>query len=260
MEIEFARQKPTPWSWRRSCRDLLTPAICFACEIPISEDQGVLLCQSCYRFFQPLNTQKLCLGCGARFLGEESEIPSCFFCQSWKSPFDSVTSIANYAGPIKDFVIRMKQPSGQITALQLGTLLVEQLRRRLSPDSRQDIDWVTPMPGHWQRRLRRGFNVPDLLTEPILRCQQIQGKFRKTLVVARKTKKQGTLTQSERFENVRNCFRIYGKPSLKGATILLVDDVMTSGATALQAASTLRHAGAAKIHLAIVARGIGHRQ
>ena len=259
MEIELRSRKPIGWSWRRSCRDLLTPAVCFACEIPISNHRKVLLCQSCYRLLQPPTLGKSCSGCAARFPGETVELTACLLCKSWKNPFDSVTAVANYAGPIKDWVIRMKQRNGQITALQLGSLLTLNLECRLKPSSLDDIDWITPMPSHWQRRLRRGFNVPDLLVEPILRSQKIGGKFKKLLVVQRKTKKQGTLSRSQRFENVKDCFRIYGKPSLKGATILLVDDVMTSGATALQAASTLRKAGAAAIHLAIIARGIGYR-
>ena len=261
MEIELIREKEKliSWSWRRSGRDLLMPAVCFACEKPISPESEVLLCQSCYRTFHPEDLQKLCTGCGARFPGEASMLSDCFFCRSWNAPFNSVTSVANYLGPLREFVIRMKRRGGQIMALQLGTLLALHLRNRLSHEVHTDIDWVTPMPCYWQRRLRRGFNVPDLLAESIVGYQQFRGKFKKTLRVRHKTQKQGTLTQSQRFKNVKNCFRIYGNSSLKGATIRLVDDVMTSGATAIQAASTLRNAGAAEIHLAIVARGIGQR-
>ena len=174
-------------------------------------------------------------------------------------PFANVTSIANYDGLLKDLVVRMKSKQGQVTAIQLGRWLANCLAIDFFESNVSECDFVTPMPSHWIRQLRRGFNVSGLLVESLCGLPQLEGKARKFLVANRKTRKQGTLTMPQRFENVKNCFSISGKPDLHGASILLVDDVMTSGATAIQAANVLLQAGASKVHLAVVARGIGRQ-
>jgi ComF family protein len=176
-----------------------------------------------------------------------------------KRPFASVTSIANYEGLLRSLVIRMKSRYGQALAIQLGHWLATCLCDRPDVIQPAAIDLVTPIPVHWTRRLRRGFNVPALLVESICRQPDYQGKSRNLLVASRKTRKQGTLNLSQRFKNVKNCFDVDGKPDIAGARILLVDDVMTSGATTTEAAAVLRRYGASEIHLAIVARGIGRQ-
>lgn len=174
-------------------------------------------------------------------------------------PFATVTSIANYEGLLKDLVVRMKGRHGQVTAIQLGHWLAECLSIGFFDSRIPDCDLVTPVPCHWMRHLRRGFNVADLLVAPVCELPRLEGKSANLLIARRRTRKQGTLTMTQRFENVKNCFSFSGKPQVKDASILLVDDVMTSGATAMQAGKVLLCAGAREIHLAIVARGIGQQ-
>ena len=141
----------------------------------------------------------------------------------------------------------------------MGKLLAQHLSKNATEGLIKQIDWVTPIPTHWHRRLRRGFNVSELLVESVCQVPVWKGKSKKLLATQRKTGKQGTLSISQRFQNVKKCFKISGKTDLQGATILLIDDVMTSGATALQALQLLKSAGANAVHLGIIARGIGRQ-
>ena len=174
-------------------------------------------------------------------------------------PFASVTSISNYEGLMRDLVVRMKSRNGHSVAIQMGRWLAQILQQATSDSRIGTIDYVTPTPSHWTRKIQRGFNVSALLVESICRHSKLAGQSRHLLVANRKTGKQGTLTLAQRFDNVKNCFAFSGKPDIAGASILLVDDVMTSGATAIQAGNILKSAGADQIHLALVARGIGRQ-
>jgi len=102
----------------------------------------------------------------------------------------------------------------------------------------------------------RGVNGPDLLVEAMGRRLTI-ATATDLLFCRRRTQKQGTLLPSERFGNVRNAFGASSGYDIKGAYVLLVDDIMTTGATASEAAKTIRNAGAEEVDVAVVARGVG---
>ena len=240
-------------------QNLLVPPVCIACDMPLNDVQCLQFCDDCRERICRIELKRQCVGCSARFYGDPGMIESCYFCQDLRLPFASVTSVANYDGLLRDLVIRMKSRTGHAAALQLGNWLAQHLVERTTAGEIGKIDFVVPTPSHWLRKMRRGFNVAGLLVESICATPEFQGKSREMLVVSRKTRKQGTLTITQRFDNVKNCFEISGKRNLEGASILLIDDVMTSAATAIQAGKTLRKAGAAQIHLGIVARGIGRQ-
>ncbi len=158
-----------------------------------------------------------------------------------------------YRGALRDAVIRMKRSAAQPLTLSMGFLLSEKLRDRLS-DVRPDL--LAPVPCHWLKRLMRGINGPDLLVEAMAASLGIPTAT-DLLRCRRRTRKQGTLLVSERFANVRNAFAVSSGYHIEDAHVLLVDDVLTTGATASEAAKTLRKAGAATVDVAIVARAAG---
>ena len=109
------------------------------------------------------------------------------------------------------------------------------------------------------RRLKRGYYVPGLLVEGLLAELPAAARRREVLRCVRPVRKQGTLSTPMRFRNVKGCFVATHPRRVAGKHVLLVDNVMTSGATAIQAARTFLQAGARSVRLACVARGTGRR-
>jgi len=118
------------------------------------------------------------------------------------------------------------------------------------------FDLVVPTPKHWVQRIARAHNSSELLAEQIgLALQTPVGRH--VLARIRSTAKQGTLMRHERADNVKGAFKIAYNTKLQGKRILLIDDILTSGATAAEMVSVLLAAGAKHIEVACLARGIG---
>jgi ComF family protein len=137
--------------------------------------------------------------------------------------------------------------------LTLGEMLAEAV---LEQPVESNPDLVVPVPAHWSRRWQRGGNVPDLLAEAIARGIR-RPLAAELLRCRRKTRKQGTLLPTERSSNVRGAFAVSRSYDIRKAHVLVVDDVMTTAATASEISRTLQRAGAARVAFAVVARGIG---
>jgi ComF family protein len=177
----------------------------------------------------------------------------CAGCHRKRFGFQQAVALGVYGGELRDVVLRIKRTGNEALGIVVARQLAIRCREHKLFDS---IDLLTPTPIHWIRRMRRGGSCPELLTEAISAVERIPAA--RTLVRCRRsTKKQGTLLPSERRQNVRDAFRVSKGYDIKDAHILLVDDVMTTGATANEIAKALRKAGASRITLAVVARGIG---
>lgn len=142
---------------------------------------------------------------------------------------------------------------------------VSETRESTVPDTGQKPDLVTSVPSHFWRRIQRGMGGSRLLADSVTKtiCR-IWGTtdYRQTLSATRQIKKQAWLGEQDRPANVRGAFRvrrgIYSRrkvaSSLSGKHVLLVDDVMTTGATASEIAGVLKASGAACVTVAVVAR------
>jgi len=117
-------------------------------------------------------------------------------------------------------------------------------------------DVVLAMPTHWMRRWHRGGNSAETLAA-VVASQLRLPLAQRVLRLRRPTEKQGMLSPQERFRNVQHAYAIVRSQPIQGASILLVDDVLTTGATASEVARLLRRAGARSVHVAVVARGVG---
>jgi predicted amidophosphoribosyltransferase len=135
----------------------------------------------------------------------------------------------------------------------MGHLLAEALSESISL---HPPDLLVSVPAHWLKRLRRGVNGPDLLIEAIGSSLSIPTS-RALLYCHRRTRKQGTLLPAERLRNVHDAFGLTRGYDLSGAHVMLVDDIMTTGATSSEAARVLRRAGARRVTVLVVARGVG---
>ncbi|MBC8870973.1 MAG: ComF family protein [Planctomycetes bacterium] len=232
--------------------DLLLPPTCNFCsrELPSPGSQP-LLCDACREGFVSRDTA-VCPRCAAP-VSEVHAGDDCPRCRGRRYSFRFVMALGVYRSTLRDAVIRMKQRVHEPLTLSMGHLLAEHVRDRLS-QSRPDL--LVPVSAHWIKRIVRGVNGPDLLVEAIGRRLTVPA-VSDLLFLRRKTQKQGTLLPSERFANVRNAFGANTGYDIRDARVLLVDDIMTTGATASEAAKTLRKAGAKVVDVAVVARGVG---
>jgi ComF family protein len=144
----------------------------------------------------------------------------------------------------------MKHPAGETLTTAVGRLLAAVRGVELNA-WRPEI--AVPVPMHWRRRLSRGANSPDLLAAILARALQIPSGVG-ALARRRLTRPQNELPPEDRAENIRGAFRIKSSWDFRGARALLVDDVMTTGATADEIAGVLRRSGASDVAVAIVAR------
>jgi ComF family protein len=115
-----------------------------------------------------------------------------------------------------------------------------------------DVDIVVPVPLHWIKKLHRGFNQSELLS---LGIQRYFSKpiIRNNLCRIKNTKAQTLLSKNQRKLNIHNAFFVRQPELFKGKKILLVDDVLTTGATASECSRKLKESGAESVHLLVLA-------
>jgi ComF family protein len=161
--------------------------------------------------------------------------------------------LGDYQPPLQQLVIRMKHAGQQPLCMQVGELLGQSV---VAAPWASAIDAIVPMPAQWWRRVRRGDNVAALLAMGIAHATG-RPLLESALRFVRATAKQGTLTNPQRFDNVHRAMAARRRARLEGRRVVLVDDVMTSGATMAEARRALVGAGVADVYVAIVARGSG---
>jgi ComF family protein len=235
--------------------DLLLPPACNFCggHVPSPAVQP-LLCETCRQAFTSFDGP-VCQRCAAPLPPVATGV-DCPRCRNRKYHFRAVLALGIYQGPLREAVIRMKQRAHEPLTLCMGALLADVLRPQI--DQLQP-DVLAPIPTHWIKRMLRGVNGPDLLVEGI-ESRLKYPALPDLLTCRRRTRKQGTLMPAERLANVRNAFAANRGYDIGDTHVLLVDDIMTTGATASEAARTLRAAGAARVTVAVIARGVGLAQ
>jgi ComF family protein len=195
---------------------------------------------------EPLSAEFFCVSCRAPF---QNAFPldaegRCALCRYGLRGFDAAYCFGAYEGVLRELIHLYKYGRVRTLARPLGALLAAALPRE------ERFDAVTPVPLHWRRQWQRGFNQSELLARTVARRCGIPVLH--ALKRARSTVAQAGLSNTGRRQNVAAAFR--PRRTVEGKRILLVDDVMTTGATAAACALALKRAGAAKVTLLTVAR------
>ncbi|MGD0776547.1 MAG: ComF family protein [Candidatus Solibacter sp.] len=203
------------------------------------------VCRQCMGMPEPLSAEFFCVGCRTPF---QNSFPldaqgRCALCRAGLRGFDAAYSFGAYEGVLRQLIHLYKYGKVRTLARPLGGLLAQALPRD------ESFDAAVPVPLHWRRRLERGFNQSELLAREISRRTGIP--VVRALGRVRPTPTQAGLSNSGRRQNVARAFR---SRSVQGKRILLIDDVMTTGATAGACASALKQAGARRVALLTVAR------
>jgi ComF family protein len=251
-----ARLRPVAPAIRKFGRgllDLALPPTCLHCNDDLTSTSDISLCLKCVQLIAP-ELPDCCRRCGATLPEGLDPSERCPSCKDYSLKFDAVYPLGCYDGALKEVVLKTKRLSSEALSLTVGRLLAERLRDKIV---QFDPEAVMPIPMHWARRLCRGVNSPELLAECLGRKLGIP--VLRTLRRRRYTSPQKDLLPRERFRNVRGAFglRLWRGKRLKDARVLLVDDILTTGATCSEAAKLLKQAGAAAVAVAVVARADG---
>lgn len=168
----------------------------------------------------------------------------CALCRLGASGFDEVYTYGSYEGALRSLIHVFKYDRVAPLARPFGELLARALPRDRS------FDLIVPMPLHWRRRWQRGFNQSALLAREIAKRWNVP--VRRAVRRRRATAPQAGLTNAKRRANMRGAFRATAR--LDGLRVLLIDDVVTTGATASACARVLKRAGAKSVTVLALAR------
>jgi predicted amidophosphoribosyltransferase len=175
----------------------------------------------------------------------------CRLCHDTPIDFQSIVALGVYRDDLRQALLRTKHVDGERLAFALGELLVERVNEPLD-----SADVIVPVPMNWRRRLVRQINAPELMAAAFGRRLGIR-LAGGVLFWRRNVAVQGSLPPRARRRNVSGALGVRAGCDLSGAHILLVDDILTSAATANAATRALRQAGATRVSVAVVARGVG---
>lgn len=237
---------------------LLLPARCIFCGRRIGESVAnstspAELCSTC-RDELATPDRSICPRCGAFTPLATIEERGCPYCRKFRLHFDGCRAVGLYE-VLRPIILRMKHHGTEAITKNLARLWCEQFATWVQDHDAQAVI-ATPM--YWARRLFRGINSAEVLAEEIAR--QLRLPLLNCVVRVRNTAPQEDLKPRERFRNLRNAFcvrRIQKFRCLHNLRVLIVDDVLTTGATAAELARTLKSAGVSAVYVAAIARAQG---
>lgn len=226
--------------------DFLLPPLCLNCEQPVTQNQT--LCAACWKelhFVAP----PLCARCGAPFDLVVEEGTLCGHCLDHPPSFTMARSALIYDDASRGLILKLKHADQLHPVPALANWMV----RALEKETWEDADLIVPVPLHRWRLLKRRYNQAALLALAI--GKQVHRPVDVDLLVrAKATESQGHKSAKQRRENVAKAFALRAKADVAGKKVILIDDVLTSGATVQACSDLLLQAGVASVFVVTLAR------
>jgi len=217
-----------------SILDIVYPPQCFLCSVSLQH--GNALCERCGDSLERIESP-FCECCGEPFEGVISEGFDCPNCKGLPMRFDFAIAALCCTAEAKTMVHELKYKKQVYLASVMARLMAERYRE----DERfRGEDWVVvPVPLHWRRRMKRGFNQAEELAYHF--CKILDLTMQDLLKRGRKTGTQTALDRKKRIQNLKGSFSRKGSQFEGGAkNIILLDDVLTTGSTAHECALVLK--------------------
>lgn len=230
--------------------NLIYPAVCQICREERATKDESYICTSCRKKVRVIEPP-FCSKCGTPFEGDIGGMFECSECKEVELKFDSARAAVRVNAFMLDVVHKYKYARWMWFEKFLGELLVQAAIPELS---KERWDMIVPVPLHSLKKREREFNQADRLAKYLSSALHVPMNT-KILKRVAPTQSQTRLTRQERTENVKKAFALREPLDLKGMNIILIDDILTTGATTSACAGILRKAGAAKIQVWTVARG-----
>lgn len=238
----------------RAAMNFLLPPLCLRCDAPVSEDQT--LCAACWKEIHFIDAP-FCPRCGAPFevRTEESVLSAlglglCAACESDPPFFTAARSAVLYNDASRSLLLRLKHGDKLHPVPAMAAWMA-----RAGADLWDEVEMIAPVPLHRWRLLKRRYNQAALLAQALGRLKEKPVGV-DLLLRHRATESQGHKDKTARHKNVAGAFALNKRyaAQIRGKKILLVDDVMTSGATVQACTRTLLAAGAAAVFVLTFAR------
>jgi len=236
---------PIRW-FSRGLLELLVPPCCHFCAIGIFEPR-TQFCAACELALLG-DVAPTCSRCAATLGPHLAPVTDCSLCRGHSLAFEGVCRLGEYDGKLREAVLMLKDGWNETLAEVLGRSLAPRIQAAWPGEP---LTAVVPIPLHWWRRFRRGYNQSAAIAHG---AAEILGVPVASWLRRRKaTAPQYSLSATARKENVKDAFEVCS-PSVTGAKILLIDDVLTTGSTCHEAARCLLAAGADSVKVAVLAR------
>ena len=231
--------------------DLLLPPRCLGCGAPVAATGT--LCTACWRAITFLGAP-CCACCGYPFDFDLGPGGLCGACLAAPPQFDRARAVMRYDEASRHLILALKHGD----RLHLAPALAQWMQRA-GAELLADADLVLPVPLHWTRLFARRYNQAAVLAQAIAKAGG--PPFAAThLIRRRRTPSQGNKNATARRRNVAGAFAVKDADKLSGKRVVVIDDVLTTGATVEECARVLKRAGAVRVDvltLARVARGQG---
>ena len=241
----------------------LFPRTCLLCRAEVEPEclTTGLLCRSCQADL-PLN-QTACRCCAEPLTGiTDGQVLSggkysvdllCSRCQKQSPAYERVIAPYLYRYPVSELIQQFKTRDHLLLNRLLADLLFAHLSELLGAGAIKPPDLILPVPTHWRTRLRRGFNPAACLADAVGRQLTLPVEMhllrKQTL-----TQPQHDLNRAQRLKNLDQSFVLNGSEQIKGRSVALVDDVVTTASTADVIAALLRDNGAHSVQVWALAR------
>lgn len=220
--------------------DFIFPGYCYICNLFLANPDKYL-CSSCLEKMSVLPTP-FCTVCKT-FL---DNLPTNHNCKAY---LHSAYSLWTFAEGVETLVHKFKYESKVGLGKRLGQVLAQQLSTQ---SFWPEIDTLIPVPLYSTRKRERGYNQAEVLAQSVADCTKVR-PISNALRRCRNTKDQTHLSAAQRKENVKNAFQVSAGIDLSRVTIMLVDDVITTGATLNECAKTLKQNGAKEVYACTLA-------
>jgi ComF family protein len=247
----------------RAAMEVAFPTSCVGCDGEIvgtdMNPHDAPFCRACREEFA-MNAGHACPRCAMPLPAGACEAPAtdkrrspgCLHCRGRRFSFHGALAAGRYTGRLRELVLKMKRAEADCVSLAMGRFIWQSCGEQLAA---AEADLIAPVPMHWRRRMMHGTNSAALLAEVL--AARLHTPLANRLVRRnRNTPPQFSLSPPQRRANVRGCFAVRPSKRLKNAHVLLVDDIMTSGATCNEAARVLRRAGARRVTVVVAARAV----
>lgn len=228
----------------------LFSSICVLCDSTV--DGKISICEGCYADLPRMLHS--CKRCGV-FLNEQAGIDICGACQSHSPNVDYTQSALQYLSPVDYLITELKFNQSLSTAAILSDLLSQHLQQYFQTNPSSNLpDLIIPVPLHKKRLSTRGFNQAVELAKPIA-SKYLIPLCKDAVIRTKNTAPQSELDAKKRQKNIRNSFEIGNMSRLKEIShVVILDDVVTTGATCNELAGLLKKSGVKKVGVWSVAR------